>query len=697
MQKAPAQESNLMYYLCVLCVLSIIISILSALIYHKSMELVPQFLEAEKHCVTPNCLQNSAHFLSMVDPKVKPCDDMYLHSCGGWMKKHAIPTDYGKWNQIGERGANVENILLQILESNENKLKGTPSTAIGKLKTYYRSCIDVKTIDAKAVSRLSTIIKSFGSWTITSNGLDAWDEATWSLQSVMEKVAPLDLGAFFSVEMYPDMTDGTRFLPVFTSGLFTSNPLFLLADDGLSEVMRTSSHALEKFDPTFDPSKLSEVLEFEKKLMQLKNKYEWMPLRQASQITLGSFLASFGTWIDLKKYLKIFYSRDIPADTPVYCTSLEFYKELDKVISATNKELLANYIIWHVFSKFRGSANFVNVNEESRWKTCLGTLREHMGHALSAPFVEDYFPIEVREQITSMFTKIKSQFSQNVKRLKWMDKLTSEMVLKKLEAMSISSGYPDWILQSNKLDDFYKAYNVTNGELLYSHLSLVQQSHAQLAKDTLSKFDKTQWLFSPDVVKVVYHRFTNVIVVTAAFLYPAEQILIWPTPYVYGAIGFAIAHEMTHAFDNDGIMLDENGKKMELPSMSAADFFKDSPCFIDHYSSYNIEGFPLNGLETLSENVADSGGLMLAYKAAKEEHSNAKMLPGLNYTLNQLFFIGYSQAFCAVSEPPIEALLANHAPHAPERIRVNGSLSGSVEFLAAFSCHSGAKTKCKVW
>jgi putative endopeptidase len=291
-----------------------------------------------------------------------------------------------------------------------------------------------------------------------------------------------------------------------------------------------------------------------------------------------------------------------------------------------------------------------------------------------------------------MVTAISAAFGAEVDRLDWMDALTRARAHAKLDAMAYLIGYPaKW-----------KSYDFEIDAKAYAQNAL-RAGAFDLARE-LGKVgtavDRDEWQMSPPTVNAYYDPQRNHMVFPAGILQPPMYDVKFSLPVNLGAIGMVVGHELTHGFDDEGSQYDAKGNLENWwePAVNAS-FKQKTGCVARQYSGYEVQpGVKVNGELTLGENIADLGGIKLAfqaYRALRREATDRVSASG--YSEDQQFFLALGQAWCAKSRPEVERLRVKTDPHSPPRFRVQGPLANLPEFAEAFSCTSAPEQSCSVW
>jgi endothelin-converting enzyme/putative endopeptidase len=344
------------------------------------------------------------------------------------------------------------------------------------------------------------------------------------------------------------------------------------------------------------------------------------------------------------------------------------------------------------------SRNFTGAKElQPRWKLCVEATDGAMGQPLGQAFVNRWFPGDARESALRLVRDIQSAQGRNLETLSWMDGATRQKAEEKLGRIDNKIGYP------TRWRD-YSSLQVDRGSYLKSLLAAA----AFETRHTLSKIgkpvDRTDWRMSPPTVNAYYNPSLNEIVFPAGILQPVFYTRGANDAVNYGAIGYVVGHELTHGFDDQGRKFDGAGNMSDWWSPSVGqEFEKRAACVERQYSGYTaVDDLKLNGKLTLGENIADLGGLKLAfaaYRASREGKPPEAPVAGLRP--EQQFFVAAAQVWCDKMRPEEARRRVVTDPHSPGRWRIDGPLSNLPEFAAAFGCKAGGPMvradRCEVW
>jgi endothelin-converting enzyme/putative endopeptidase len=392
-------------------------------------------------------------------------------------------------------------------------------------------------------------------------------------------------------------------------------------------------------------------------------------------------------------------------------TEPEFFKTLEAQWNALPIDDIKIYLRWHLVRNMAPylSKAFVDQDfeffsktlrgvpeQKPRWKRCVTLVDAQLGEALGQEFVSRAFSADLKKKTLQMTKQIEKAMADDIASLDWMSAETKTRALEKLHAIVNKIGYPDkwrsYAAMTVKRDDF--AGNVVRGNVFESHYQL-----AKIGKP----LDRGEWSMTPPTVNAYYNAQMNDINFPAGVLQPPLYDPKMDDAPNYGNTGGTIGHELTHGFDDEGRQFDAKGNLKDWWTKKDAQAFEArAQCIADQYAQYTIvDDIKINSKLTLGEDVADLGGLILAWTAWKAQTVAHPPVSRDGFTPEQRFFIGYAQWACENERPENLRVKALTDPHSPGKYRVNGLLVNMPEFEKAFACKAGqgmvSEKRCRVW
>jgi len=674
-------------------------------------------------CNTAACRRVSKYVKSCMDEKIDPCEDFFSYACGGWIKKNPIPKTSSSFSTFSKLNQQIEKILRKILE-----MDGSADTKVlRKVKSFYKSCMNMKKINERRDLPMKKLIKYLGSWPMTKNS--DWNEKEWNLYDILLKIHQeftSSGGPLFSLHVSDDPVHNEKhILEVDQAGpslprelYFEKNPKKLKAYE---EYLVDVATLLGPSDDVKLQAK--ETVLFEKELAKISVRDDektdtWFHSMTVDELAIA--VPDF-PW---KEYINsVFLNRTkVFPKEKIIVPTLKYLKKMMNVVRKTPKRILANYIVWSVIQdevpylsktflkarmrykeKILGSKGL-----RKRWKTCVSYTNEYLGEILGALYIKQRPNTKFKAIAEDMIKKIRAAFKDNVKTLDWMDEITKQAVEEKADAMRDQVGYPKYINNHTRFEKKYHKLHITADDLFENRMQMIRFAHNRMLNKLRKKVDKDEWPMDPQTVNAMYSFNENGMIIPAGILQPpffhGEEVSMAMT---YGAIGSILGHELSHGFDNTGRKFNKHGElKKQWWSKGSLQAFKNrSTCMQHQYSKYKVRGiYPINGKLTLGENIADNGGFktsLRAYHTWLREARKDNILPGLNFNNDQLFYISFAQAYCSNSRPAEQELATFNDRHTEEMYRVIGTLSNSREFSKAFKCKPGSKmnpkTKCFIW
>jgi putative endopeptidase len=639
-----------------------------------------------------------------IDRSQDPCTDFYQYACGNWLKTVQIPADEPAWsrsfNEIRKRN---ELELKRILE--EASKPGPSDPVTQKLGAFYSACMDEAGADKAGLQPIRALLDR------AASVRDAK-----SLSVVITELHAVNITPLFDTSPTQDAKDATRWIAnLDQNGLgLPDRDYYLREDEGSKKLLATyREHVTRMLVLTGMSEKTAtaaaaDVLGLETQLAKIsKTKVERRdPKAMFNRLDRAGVVRAMPAF-DWDGYWKGLGFPDVQA---ISVTSPSFFAGLQALITTTKPAVWQSYLKWQIVHDTASLLSKPFVDERfrmlqaltgqpelpPRWRRCVSATDGALGDLLAQPYVKDHFPGDSKQSAETMVSAISAAMRSDLDALDWMDAQTRTRAHEKLGSLAYLVGYPEK----------WKAYDFPVDPKTYAKNALRSRNY-ELKRALLKvgkTVDRTEWQMSAPTVNAYYDPQRNQMVFPAGIMQPPFYGINQALPVNAGAIGMVVGHELTHGFDDEGSQFDAKGNLVSWWTASANDKFKAKiSCVEKQYSAYEaLPGLRLNGALTLGENIADNGGLKLAFEAYRALRSNAKeavVADGMSE--DQQFFLGFAQGWCAAYRPDFERMQVQTNPHSPPRFRVRGPLTNMPQFGEAFSCKVGSPMRpqntCSVW
>ena len=640
-----------------------------------------------------------------LDKSCKPCEDFYKFAMGGWMKNNPIPADRPAWSTSAELQEKNLAQLRQITEASAaaKALRGSNEQKVGD---FYASCMDTAAIEAAGAKPIAGELAA----------IDAMNDRS----AILAQVAALHkegIQAVFDFSSTQDFADSTKVIgDADQGGLGMPDRDYYLRDDDRSKQLRSDyvAHVSKMFQLAGDSAEKSAanaqtVMNIETALAKasLTNVQLRDPQANYHKLSIAQLKELTPDW----SWDTFFAGVNLPGLTETNIGQPDFFKEMDRQLTATPLADWKTYLRWHVIHAAASalSDNFVQENFnfygkrlsgtaelQPRWKRCVQSVNRNVGEALGQVYVEKYFPPAAKAHALEMVHNLLAALRSDIPTLSWMTPETKKAAIAKMEAFNIKIGYPDKWRDYSRLDIERTSYaaNVRRASTFENSREL-----SKIGKPV----DRNEWGMTPPTVNAYYNPTMNEIVFPAGILQPPFYDPKADDAINYGGMGAVIGHEVSHGFDDQGSQFDPQGN---LRNWWTADdrknFDERATCVSKQFDTYEVEpGLHQNGKLVLGESIGDLGGLSIAYAAYEKslEGKPRKEIDG--FTPEQRFFLGWAQVWGANQRPEAARLQANTNPHPLARFRGNGPLSDMDAFAKAFGCKKGdamvREEACKIW
>ena len=646
--------------------------------------------------------------LTSMDKTIDPCTDFYTYSCGGWMKKNPVPPDQSSWSAYGKLQDENTAQLRDILETAAVPSAGR-NAANQRIGDYYAACMDEKAVEAAGIRPLQPYLDEVGRLSFKTGLAEIVADRAFSL--------PYRRSTLFRFESNQDAKDSSQMIAeTDQGGLGLPDRDYYFKDDAKSQELRKAylAHVQKMLEllgdkPEVAAAEAQTVMRIETALAQ--GSMTRVERRDPQKLYHKMTVQEFETLVPSFQWQTFFTKVGLPSLASLNVAAPDFFKALNAEIDKEDLASWKTYLRWHLVeanARYLPAA-FVNADFdfhgkilsgaeqiEPRWKRCTQDVDDDLGEALGQAYVEKYFSPEAKQQVVMMVKEIEVAMRQDIDALPWMSAGTKPKAVEKLHAVANKIGYPD------KWRDYSKLEIVRADEMGNVLRARNFEFNRQLAK--IGKpVDHGEWDMTPPTVNAYYNPQMNDINFPAGVLQPPLFDAKSDAAPNYGNTGGTIGHELTHGFDDEGRQFDAQGNLRDWwTPEDEKEFVKRAACVSDQYSTYTIiDDIKINGKLTLGEDVADVGGLILAYMAWKEDTKGQKLDPIDGLTPEQRFFVAYGQSWCSNERDENKRLRATVDPHSPEKYRANGVVSNMSEFQQAFHCKAGSamvnQNRCRVW
>lgn len=631
-----------------------------------------------------------------MDKKVRPQDDFYNYVNGNWMKNTQIPSDRSRWGSFDQLREFTDSISLTILKKsiNQKYLKGSEQQ---KIKDLFNSFMNM---DARNKQGITPIYPYLTKVDQVKNISD--------LQKLLIEFTPLGMNPFYEYSVQSDLNNSNKnavYLNDVTLGL--GRDYYQKNDEKSKKTLQDYTNYLSKLFKVIgykQPDKTaSDIVAFEKQLAS-----NLLTVEQIRNAQLQNNPYSFTSLSNLSKNINLtdyFLKLGVQVDT-VIIPEKKYFENLDKNLTAQNISLLKDYIkisivrnaansltkeLDDIHFDFYGKTLSGQLEQRSMEKRALTSINSLVGEAFGKLYVAEVFPEEAKRNAKELIEYLKKSFAIHINNLKWMSQPTKQKALDKLSKFMVKIGYPDkWKDYSN-----LEIKSIEEGGSYFQNQLNAVVFNYQRNKNKIDKpVDKTEWLMSPQTVNAYYNPSYNEIVFPAAILQPPFYDYTADAAVNFGGIGAVIGHEISHGFDDSGSQFDGDGNLKDWwTPMDKEKFEAATQSLEKQFNAYEpVLGLHINGKLTLGENIADLGGVAIAYDAL-QLYLKDKGNPGKidNYTPEQRYFLSWATIWRTKNKD--EALInqIKTDPHAPGYYRAMAPLENVEGFYKAFNVQKGDK------
>ena len=632
--------------------------------------------------------------IANLDQTANPRNDFYQYACGGWMKANPLTDEYSRFGSFDQLAENNRSQIKSLIEDLAHQ-QSQPGSVAQKVGDLYNIAMDSAKLNADGVAPIKGYLEKI--------------EALDNRAVLSECVAGMHrdgFGPFFGLYVgADDMNSSMNMAQLYQGGLSLGEREYYLDNDDRTKEIRAKfeEHVVKMFqlagfteeearkaatDVMKVETRLAETTKSAVELRDPHANYNKITVAQLKKEVPGINWDAYFTTIGLKDLQEVNVGQ------------MAEIKTVADLLTKENMDVLKSYLQWNVINTASSylSDDFVAQNfdfygktlsgtkeMQPRWKRAVSSVNGVLGEAVGQMYTDKYFPAAAKERMVKLVSNLQKALGERIQGLEWMSAETKAKALEKLAAFHVKIGYPD------KWKD-YSSLEIKNDSYWENIVRSNHFDYDKMIAKAGKPVDKDEWLMTPQTVNAYYNPTTNEICFPAGILqYPFFDMNA-DDACNYGAIGVVIGHEMTHGFDDQGRQYDKDGNLKDWwTAEDAKNFQERAQVLVDYFS--NIQVLPdlkANGELTLGENIADHGGLQVAYQALQKAMAENPLGNDENgFTPAQRFFLSYANVWAGNVRDEQIRLQTKSDPHSLGRWRVNAALSHIGMWYEAFDVKEG--------
>jgi putative endopeptidase len=634
--------------------------------------------------------------LSDLNTSVRPQDDFFHYVNGGWLKKNEIPVSESRWGSFIQLRYKTDKQLKGILLDLEKVRSAKPGSAEQIIRDFRRSGMDMKRRNKLGIAPLLPFLKKI--------------ENITSIEQMLDALAELDrhsVVGLWSAGIDQDSKNSDRYILHFgQGGLGMPDRDYYLKNDAESKRVREAYvQHVEKLSRLMGSSS-AEAKRTAAVIMGIETQFARASMKKEDRrdpekiyhkMTVAKFIKLTPS-IPWRRYLD---RNDAAHVNEVIVMQPDFFAAVSRLLNEVSLEDWKTYLSWHVVNNWASALSTKFITQSFSfygtvltgtkvirplWRRVLATVNCNVGELLGQIYVQKHFPPEAKKRMDVLVDDLFTVYEKRLKNLDWMSSATKKKALLKLKALNRKIGYPTkW--------KSYRGLVIKSDDYVGNIMRTNVFEHKRAMKKLKGPIDRAEWFMYPQTVNAYFAPNMNDIVFPAAILQPPFFNMRADDALNYGCIGTVIGHEITHGFDDEGSKFDAKGNlKSWWTKEDRARFERKAEILRKQFDQYTVaDGIKVNGKLTLGENIADLGGLSIAYDAyqLQLERTGRKDIGG--YTPEQRFFMGFALFEQEKVRPEFEKMQVLTDPHSPGKFRINGPASNIDEFYKAFGVKKGDK------
>ena len=627
--------------------------------------------------------------LANMDTTVSAGTDFFRYACGGWNDAHPLTAEYSRYGTFDELFENSQTQLRELIEGLAAQKNNQAGSAAQKIGDLYNMAMDSVTLNKQGAEPVKAMLDKIA-------GLKDKSE----IVPMMTEMAHIGIGTYFHSYVYADPKNSSlNIFQMGQGGINLGEKEYYLDTDSITQNIREQYKLyigklfqLAGFSEADAQQKVADVMEIETAIAKVSRSATELRDPEANYHKMSfDELKKTITGIDWDAYMK---GLGIQAPAELNVEQVEPIQEVARLMNTLPLSKHVSYLEYNLLDAAASclSDDFVAARfdfygkvlsgrqvNQPRWKRAVNSVNGMLGELVGEMYVEKYFPAAAKERMVKLVKNLQTALGERIDAQEWMSDSTKIRAHEKLAAFHVKVGYPDKWKDYSKLEiknDSYWANVCRASEWGFNDM------YSRIGKPV----DKDEWLMTPQTVNAYYNPSTNEICFPAAILQPPFFNMEADDAANYGAIGVVIGHEMTHGFDDQGRQFDKDGNLTDWWAPGDADRFKErAQVMVDFFNKIEVlPGLQANGELTLGENLADHGGLNVAYLAFQNATKDAPLGVVDGFTPEQRFFLAYATLWAGNIRDEQIRVYTKSDPHSLGKWRVNGALPHIQAWYDAF-------------
>jgi putative endopeptidase len=627
--------------------------------------------------------------LANMDTTVSAGTDFFRYACGGWNDAHPLTAEYSRYGTFDELFENSQTQLRELIEGLAAQKNNQAGSAAQKIGDLYNMAMDSVTLNKQGAEPVKAMLDKIA-------GLKDKNE----IVPMMTEMAHIGVGTYFRSYVYADPKNSSlNIFQMGQGGINLGEKEYYLDTDSITQNIREQYKLyigklfqLAGFSEADAQQKVADVMEIETAIAKVSRSATELRDPEANYHKMSfDELKKTIAGIDWDAYMK---GLGIQAPAELNVEQVEPIQEVARLMNTLPLSKHVSYLEYNLLDAAASclSDDFVAARfdfygkvlsgrqvNQPRWKRAVNSVNGMLGELVGEMYVEKYFPAAAKERMVKLVKNLQTALGERIDAQEWMSDSTKIRAHEKLATFHVKVGYPDKWKDYSKLEiknDSYWANVCRASEWGFNDM------YSRIGKPV----DKDEWLMTPQTVNAYYNPSTNEICFPAAILQPPFFNMEADDAANYGAIGVVIGHEMTHGFDDQGRQFDKDGNLTDWWAPGDADRFKErAQVMVDFFNKIEVlPGLQANGELTLGENLADHGGLNVAYLAFQNATKDAPLGVVDGFTPEQRFFLAYATLWAGNIRDEQIRVYTKSDPHSLGKWRVNGALPHIQAWYDAF-------------